>query len=486
MISVLVCLVLFLSVPSKLFDYLRGFGFKYDGNLVDEFLIMGKQEDFKNRLLSLSGLFRTMQVEYRNLSIGKVDKDEYCAMLTAEIESRVCGVCPNKNICVQNASIHSAINQLIGFGMDRGKVNILDANNLLTSACDCLSQLICEVNEALKLYFQYQEQVASSDNGKMLVSYQMGATGKIFSELALSFADNDILDKKSARLVLDQLTADKIVVNECEVISGELGVKKIVLAVRNSDVVNPTIIEDLKNIFKINFMLVKQTFSRLSGWSILLYQPADKYKVAIGFAQKAVDAVSGDVYSFKKIGHSKYLFAIADGKGHGAKANEISSSALSIIESFYKSNFSTETIIHSVNKLLLPAGEENFTTLDACILDLSSGVSDFVKIGATISVVKGRQESMIVNTNSLPLGVMEKIYPFIEKKVLKVGDIVVMASDGVVDAFSSPESFADYVNNERLINVQMLADSILEEAESRSSHPDDMTVIVFKLNQNFA
>ena len=168
------------------------------------------------------------------------------------------------------------------------------------------------------------------------------------------------------------------------------------------------------------------------------------------------------------------------------KANQISSSALSIVESFYKSQFSSETIVHSVNKILIPAGEENFTTLDAVVVDLSSGMADFVKIGASVSVIKQKNQCAVISCSSLPLGVMEKIYPTVEKKVLQVGDIVVIASDGIVDAFSSPENFADFVNNEMFINVQMLADSILEEAESRTAHPDDMTVIVFKLNQNFA
>ncbi len=485
-LTLLACVLLFLCVPNSLFCYLKNFSWSYDGELASDFLILGKQEEFKNKLLELSSLFRLMQVEYRDLSIGNVNKQEYCDMLTNEIITRHCALCINKDVCSDNQQIKEGINQLIAFGIEKGKVTILDANNLLMGVCKDISSLISQVNVALKSYFEYREQVCVSDQGKMLVSSQMGATGKIFGELASKVQQEDVLDHKSATLILNELTQAKVVVNECEVISSKQGVKQVVLVVRNSDVVRPEICKVLKDVFGINFSLLKQTFAHFAGWSILLYQPADKYKIMVGYAQKAKDGVNGDTYAYKKIGSGRYLFAIADGKGHGEKARRLSSAALSVIESFYKSGISSETVIASVNKLMLPAGEENFTTIDICVLDLSLGKADFVKIGATVSVIKSGNQASIISSDSLPLAVMENIYPKTEQKVLKIGDIIVLASDGVVDAFTSPESFADFVNNEKIINVQMLAESILEEAESRTTHQDDMTVIAVKLNQNFA
>ena len=42
-------LALFLLIPQKIFNTLRGYSWKYDGELVDEYLIKGKQEDFRKR-----------------------------------------------------------------------------------------------------------------------------------------------------------------------------------------------------------------------------------------------------------------------------------------------------------------------------------------------------------------------------------------------------------------------------------------------------
>ena len=73
----------------------------------------------------------------------------------------------------------------------------------------------------------------------------------------------------------------------------------------------------------------------------------------------------------------------------------------------------------------------------------------------------------------------------LKKHIIKNGDFIILASDGIVDSFDNVEEYSQFINNERVINSQMLADNILEEAECRESlHQDDKTVIVIKVNEN--
>ena len=170
--------------------------------------------------------------------------------------------------------------------------------------------------------------------------------------------------------------------------------------------------------------------------------------------------------------------------GHGKRAREIASVALALVENFYKSGFKSETIISSVNNILLSANEENFTTVDACIVDLSSGTADFVKLGASASIIKSKDTCRVVSFDNLPLGIIEGAQARAQKFVLKSQDIIVLATDGVVDTFDSVEDFSNFVNNERVINVQMLADTILEEAVSRDRESrDDKSVIALKVSE---
>ena len=167
--------------------------------------------------------------------------------------------------------------------------------------------------------------------------------------------------------------------------------------------------------------------------------------------------------------------------GSGKNANKVSNATISLVENFYKAGFTSEIVIDSVNKLLLPAGNENFACLDSVIIDSDSGRADFIKIGASISVIKGQRGSKMVECESLPIGIIEKVKPTASTHYIEENDIIIIASDGIVDSFSSPETFLHYVNNEKIVNPQVLAESILEEASARNrTKKDDMTILAIK------
>lgn len=483
-IPLVVVLLVYLALPNKLFYYIRNLSFNYEGSLINDFLIVGERETIKNRLISISSLFRQMQTEYQNLSIGEADRKTACEMLANKVVSSFCSSCLKRNYCRENSNIKQSVLKLFEFGMEKGKVTIIDASNLLTESCVSLSALISEINSALKLYFEYEKTVKNSDQGKILASEQMGGTAEIFSEFANKNFKTLKFDKKRAKEVIDELAENKIVANECVVLCDESGVKKVVLVVRNNDVLSPELSSSLSSVFNLNFDVKERKMAKYSGWTIISFVPSDKYVLSIGFAKQSANenTASGDTSSIVKISENKYLFALSDGMGHGEKANKISTSALSLIESFYKAGFSNETIISSVNKILLPSGEDNFVTLDACVVDLSLGVADFIKVGASISVIKSQNQTEMIVTDSLPLGITNISCPKVVSRVLKQQDIIVIASDGIVDSFDRVEEYVNFVNNENCTNLQLLAETILEEALSRTVHKDDMTVIAIKLN----
>ena len=64
-------------------------------------------------------------------------------------------------------------------------------------------------------------------------------------------------------------------------------------------------------------------------------------------------------------------------------------------------------------------------------------VKGWRKEGATIGFVKSGNNINEIKSNSLPVGVLDMVEPRITKTVLEADDILIMMSDGVVDAFSS-------------------------------------------------
>lgn len=485
-LPLLIFCMVFVCIPSKVYAKIKNFSFAYEGNLLSEYLILSEREELRSKLLQSGMLFSQMQNEYRNICLGTLDKLGASEMLCDELVQRVCEGCKNNNCCRENAKMRQAILKLFELGIEKQKVSILDANNLIAENCCALSSVIAEVNSGLKNYFEYEKAIKTNDQGKLMISEQMGATANMFKEIAQSAGEIQKVDKKRSGDVLQALLSRGVVVNECVVISGESGVKKVYAVLRNKDVLSPEILKGLKSVFKIEFSAKEHKMSKYSGWSIASFAPSEKYKLAVGFASTAKEdgGVSGDNHSIIKIDDNRYLFAISDGMGHGEKANKISTSTLGLVENFYKSGFSSRTIVSSINKILLPKDDEVFVTLDACVVDLSVGVADFVKMGASVSVVKSQNQCKLVQASSLPLGVAGGIAPNVQTVVLKDRDLVVIASDGIVDSFDNVQDFACFVNNSTTTNTQMLADDILEEAQSRTRHPDDMTVIVLKINAN--
>ncbi len=485
LISYVFIMLIYLLIPVKVLEKIKGYTFSYEGSLAEEYIVVGQKYLLKDKLVQLSNLFKQMQSAYRNLSIGEVDRTYVSEVLGNELIDKHCKSCPNYFNCLEKEEIKKAIIQLFEFGLEKGKVTIIDANNLLTSQCRKLTGLISEVNNGLENFFAYEKSIKTADESKVIVAEQFGGTGEILNELSGFVIGGERINYKATKKVLDELTLNNIVVNEALVLETETGVEKIVLIVKNSDALSSNIAWCLKSLFRINFFMEVCSMTKYAGWSVLCFVPAPKYETNVGFAcsSKTPNNVSGDNYSFIKLNNNKIMFALSDGMGHGKRANEISTVALNLIESFYKSGFSSNTIISSVNKILLPAGDDSFTTLDACVFDKSNGTADFIKIGASCSVIKSQNTSRLLVQESLPLGIMDKIKFDAKKYVLQDQDIIIMASDGVVDAFDDLEEYVNYINNERIINVQMLANSILEEAESRSQeHNDDKTVIAVKVN----
>ena len=194
---------------------------------------------------------------------------------------------------------------------------------------------------------------------------------------------------------------------------------------------------------------------------------------------------SGDTHSVTKISEGKFLIALNDGMGSGKKASETSATTISLIETFYKAELSSETVLSTVNKILSFNGEDNFTALDIGVIDLFSGSADFIKIGSPYSFVITKDAVKIVEGSSLPLGILDELHPTVCKTELHSGDVVVFVSDGIPDAFGSSSDFIDFLSAQRALNPKSLADNILEKALLLDGQvaKDDMTAFCVHKNK---
>lgn len=483
--AVCVAALLFIIIPKKwavnALHYLSG----AKTTMLSAYYATKKQEQVKIKLSEMSLLFKQMQKCYRDLIVTNSSSQKAAELLAKDLSLQLCANCNNSAVC-QTKNITACFEDLLIRAQNKKRVNLLDVPPLLSSNCNKINACISNINQMAAEYATAQQIAKDAEDNKLNISLQLGGTSEIFNELSKQFSNNAQISNKKSKHTLNCLQAAGITCTECVVTEGTSGINEIAMIVRNADVVNPQIYQVCEKLYNTAFEKQMCVQTNIAGWSLLSLAPQNRYKLVYGCATQAIDlsGKNGDNYVVNKLTDSKHLIAICDGMGHGDHANLISTLTINLIESYYKCGLSSNVVLDSVNSILLPASDSGFCTLDACIVDIISGQLDFIKIGSTISLIKSHDQTFIIDVESLPLGVTEKVYPSVKKQTIYAGDIIILVSDGIVDAFESPEQFCNFVNNENAINMQLFAEGILEEAEARSTtHKDDMTVIACRLMQ---
>ena len=222
--------------------------------------------------------------------------------------------------------------------------------------------------------------------------------------------------------------------------------------------------------------------------SCLIFSAPPKLDAAFGvaYAVKKGEKVSGDTHSVIRVNEKSFLMALSDGMGSGDYARKVSESAISLIEAFYRAEMPADTVLNVINKLLSFNRDERFTCIDIAAINLDTGRADFVKIGSPAGIIMREGEIKILESSSLPLGILDTLHPATSTETLKNGDIVVFMSDGITSAFPSATDLYEFLQDFKPLNPQNLADKILAGALDKTGHEvtDDMTVLCTRIFEN--
>lgn len=211
----------------------------------------------------------------------------------------------------------------------------------------------------------------------------------------------------------------------------------------------------------------------------------------VGFGA-AEEAVSGDTCEMIPISQGKIAIVLSDGMGCGKKAADDSREAVYLFKALLTAGFELEVALQMVNSLgTLRAEKERFATIDVLVINKYTAMANFVKIGAAPAFIKRQSEVMVMQNDSVPLGVMGTIAVKPIGVQLEDGDFVVMMSDGVLDI--PPERVPNGHTKESWIrsqirifsgkSPQVLAEQLAQTAIRLSGKTiqDDMTVVVAKI-----
>ena len=364
-----------------------------------------------------------------------------------------------------------------------------------------IEQIVKAVNYAYKISksnFIWEEKVKSN---KKNVQAQLDGVSKAISSIAVKMEkeinkNKDFDDEKSK--VIKALEIKEILVDGIEINKKENRYFIDVYLKEDSKISENADFDKIQKVLEksLNTKLMRNEtkIKKLSkqGKRIISYLSADKYILQIGQATKVKDGspVSGDSLLQIRLNDGKYLIALSDGMGTGPDARKSSQIAIKMLERLLMSGFDKNTSIDLINTTIMNTNEEIFATLDIAIVDLYNGKIEFIKNGACPTYIKNKKKVQIVKSLSLPAGILKDINLTTYDKDIQEQDILVMCSDGILDAnveYKNKELWVKYMLEDiETTNCQKIADLILNEAVDNSygMAKDDMSIIVCKLSYN--
>ncbi len=217
--------------------------------------------------------------------------------------------------------------------------------------------------------------------------------------------------------------------------------------------------------------------------------PDPRYSLSLGAAIRARDGsdISGDSFAVWPLPDGRIALVLSDGMGTGPAAARESKATTRLLADLLQAGFSPEVAVRTVNAvLLMEKPEESFTTIDLAIVDLYGGEASFIKVGAPPSLVGRGKRVGIIQSSSLPAGIIHDISVPISTRRLSPGDYLVLATDGVHDAHPDGKQdfwLAGLLQEIAEMHPRELADLVLNLA---SQHPprDDQAVLVARLEEN--
>jgi len=485
---------IFIFIPNKFYENIKTV-INFDLNSEDKEYTEKVQSITSEKLNSFSNAFQKLAETFDNLSEKRNTlSQKEVAKLFDEVADKVCSKCGMNTYCWEDYfySTYQTMFGILSTAETKGHIEIDDIPSDFRDRCVNLKSFISTSNQMFDLYKTNLIWYNKIIDSRKLISEQLKGVSSIISNLSKDIKVEFNFKDELSKTIKAELDKNKIKTDNLIVLKNKFGRYEVSLCCKacyGRKVCSKEILPIINKVLKCK-MKSDRTFcsiSRVDKVCNLKFVEEQKYKMlsAMSKAIKDGNEVSGDSYTLMEIKEGQCLMALSDGMGSGIKANKESTASIELLEEFLASGFDKDISTKMINSVLvLKSDEESFSTLDMCIIDMYSGIAEFVKIGGAATFIKRNSEVEIIHSTSLPVGILDKVDMEVTKRKLKENDLIVMVTDGVLDSntdFSNKELWIEKILKDyRGNNPQDIADYILEQAKNNSGGhvQDDMTVLV--------
>ena len=479
-LSVVIPILLFVLIPTPAVRFLENKLVYYRERHLSRVAINRNRAAVGEKLFEISAVFREIQTTFTALGAAEAERGAKEYLCNCVVEE-VCQNCQFYPAC-QKRNLQPTFEALVSVGCMKGKVCLVDIPRALAETCNNQSTLLYSLNRRLVEYKSYVTETENAATGRALLAGQAQGVSEILKNLALEQSEPLRLYTDKERTITTALLRVGVVCSEVLVYGDEDNLTLSLVTFGNTEAKG--LAEVATEVIGAPMMISERLpLSDDKFCCILRKKPLFDAAFGVATIQKKGEKVNGDTHSVIKIDERRFMVALSDGMGSGEYARRVSESTITLLESFYRAKMPSELVLSSVNKLLTFNKEERFACVDVAIVDLDNGLADIVKIGSPLAFILSGNTVKILQSSSLPLGILDCLHPDTASYALAENDVLLFISDGVSDAFPTTADLYEVLRGIPIRNPQQLADSLLESALRAygGTAKDDMTAVAVRL-----
>lgn len=406
------------------------------------------------------------------------------------VSDEACRVCGMRMFCWEQhyTDTMNSFNDMTALLREKGRVSVSEVKGHLARNCSRLDEVTHLVNAGYREHLVREGAWRRLSEIRAVVTDQFSGMADMLEELAADFALEERLDADAAARVSDVCTAHGLAVQDVVCSVGREGrmTVDILASDKGSRVHEKAWRKDIGEACGREFD--HPVVARMGDVIRITLTEQPLYRVSVGSAQLccAGEKLCGDAFESFQDNGGHLVTVLSDGMGNGGRAAVDGAMAAGLTTHLLQAGFGPDSVLRMVNTaLMVKSGDESLATLDVASIDLFSGRLESFKAGASVSLLRSKGIVSRMERSSLPVGILRDIAFERSQDTLVDGDILLLASDGVVSAGVGwvEEALRDFDIEQG--GVQELAESIAYTArqKQKGQREDDITVIALQVGK---
>jgi len=488
--ALLSTIIVFLFLPERFMYRIDPEGVK---GYKDAYIRESFQKITKTRLRDFAESFLRLSKTFHGIADKKsvLTKQDVTDILN-DISENLCSTCKKCSHCWQShfSETYQEVETLLQVVDQKGYLDEEDIPAGFMNKCISLDSFVIETSrlfELAKLNLMWQNRMAES---REAIAGQLSEVANIIDNFSEDLCDWGADIGETEQQLKQVLKMNDVLVRQVvmfEKRNHKQQVYMIAKAKKGRCITTKEVALTISDVVGKRMRPVEGTKNVISrDYDTIAFTEDTVFKVLTGSARatKVNEKISGDNFSFIELDSGEMVMSLSDGMGTGRIACEESESVIELLEQFMEAGFKQESAIKLINSILvLKSANQSFSTIDLSIINLYTGVCEFIKIGASATFIKREDWVETITSTTIPVGIFNQVDFDGKSKKLYDGDFVVMVTDGVLDCIkgkNKEEFIGQFLMDMKMKNPQEIANRILQEAlEENDQIPvDDMTVLV--------